>query len=90
VILSDGETFSVDETWLKGESTQESSRLRQPRNGLVRDTEQERVLIEAALVESGGRISGPAGAATKLGVPRQTLESKIRSLGIDKHRFRQG
>jgi len=47
-------------------------------------------LIEAALAESGGRVSGPSGAATKLGIPRQTLESKIRSLGIDKHRFRHG
>ena len=90
VILSDGETFSVDETWLKRESSQESHRSSPPRNGLVRDTERERALIEAALAESGGRVSGPSGAASKLGIPRQTLESKIRSLGIDKHRFPHG
>jgi formate hydrogenlyase transcriptional activator len=90
VILSDGETFSVDETWLKRESSQESRYLSTPANRLGRDTERERALIEAALAESRGRISGPAGAASKLGIPRQTLESKIRSLGIDKHRFRHG
>jgi formate hydrogenlyase transcriptional activator len=90
VILSDGETFSVDETWLKREPSRESPGRSMPANGLVRDTERERALIEAALVESGGRVSGKSGAATKLGIPRQTLESKIRSLGIDKHRFRHG
>src|SRR5215472_13943866 len=87
VILSDGETFSVDETWLKRESTQESRRPNMLASGLSRDTERERALIEAALAESAGRISGAAGAASKLGIPRQTLESKIRRLGIDKHRF---
>src|SRR5262244_1994673 len=90
VILSDGETFSVDETWLKREPSQESRRQSMLASGLSRDTERERVLIEAALAESAGRISGAAGAASKLGVPRQTLESKIRRLGIDKHRFGNG
>jgi formate hydrogenlyase transcriptional activator len=47
----------------------------------------ERELIEAALAKSNGRIAGPPGAAAKLGIARQTLESKIRSLGIDKNRF---
>ena len=85
VILSDGETFFVDETWLKRESPQESHRGSMTDTGLSRDVERERALIEAALAESGGRVSGPAGAASKLRIPRQTLESKIRSLGIDKH-----
>ena len=88
VILSDGETFSVDETWLKREPSAASRRLNVPDGGLGRSAERERALIEAALAESQGRISGPNGAASKLGIPRQTLESKIRSLGIDKHRFR--
>jgi len=87
VILSDGETFSVDDTWLKRESSQESRRQSMLVSGLSRDAKRERALIEAALAESAGRISGAAGAATKLGIPRQTLESKIRRLGIDKHRF---
>jgi formate hydrogenlyase transcriptional activator len=52
----------------------------------------ERALIEAALSECRGRVSGPAGAAAKLGLPRQTLESKSKALGIDIQRFktRQG
>jgi formate hydrogenlyase transcriptional activator len=90
VILSDGATLSVDETWLRPQASQESDRLSKPGSGLGRDTERERAIIERALAESGGRISGPSGAASKLGIPRQTLESKIRSLGIDKHRLRHG
>ena len=45
-------------------------------------------MIEAALNESRGRVFGPQGAAAKLGIPRSTLESKIKSLKIDKNRFR--
>ncbi len=88
VILSDGETFSVDEKWLKHESSQGSRPGSMPDGGLGRDPERERALIQAALAECDGQVSGPSGAATRLGIPRQTLESKIRSLGIDKHRFR--
>jgi formate hydrogenlyase transcriptional activator len=50
--------------------------------------DQERELIEAALAETRGRISGPAGAAIRLGVPRTTLEYKIKSLRINKYRYR--
>ena len=58
-------------------------------SGLMRiDENQERELVEAALAESRGRVSGPTGAAAKLGIPRQTLESKITSLGINKHIFK--
>ena len=49
----------------------------------------ERARIEAALVASKGRVSGPDGAAARLGMPRSTLESKIRSLTLDKHRFKK-
>jgi formate hydrogenlyase transcriptional activator len=48
----------------------------------------EKEAIEAALVQSRGRVSGPAGAAAKLGVPDSTLEAKIKRLGIDKYRFK--
>ncbi|MEI9976766.1 MAG: helix-turn-helix domain-containing protein [Ignavibacteriota bacterium] len=48
----------------------------------------EKELIEAALAETRGRIAGPRGAASKLGVPPSTLESKIKALAIDKHRFK--
>jgi len=48
----------------------------------------EKDMIEAALKEPTSRVNGPQGAAAKLGIPRSTLESKIRSLKIDKHRFK--
>jgi len=89
VVLCDSETFSVDETWLKRELPLGSSRLTAISKGLGRlDESKEREMIEAALSETGGRISGPTGAAALLGVPRQTLESKIANLGINKHRFK--
>jgi DNA-binding NtrC family response regulator len=49
---------------------------------------QEKEAIEAALRESGGRVSGPSGAAAKLGIPGSTLESKIKALKINKNRFK--
>jgi formate hydrogenlyase transcriptional activator len=48
----------------------------------------EKEVIEAALAQCHGKISGPAGAATKLGVPDSTLDTKIKRLGIDKYRFK--
>jgi formate hydrogenlyase transcriptional activator len=85
VILCDGETFCVDASWL----TPVAPRLAASSVPLVEDlTEREKVMIENALRESGGLISGPTGAAAKLGLPRQTLESKIRKLGIDRHRLK--
>jgi PAS domain S-box-containing protein len=89
VILCDSETFSVDETWIKRELPSDLTRLNIPSRGLGRlDESQEREVIETALTETGGRVSGPSGAAALLGIPRQTLESKIASLGINKHRFK--
>jgi formate hydrogenlyase transcriptional activator len=84
VILCDGETFSIDETWLQ----RETRRTRPPVALTATLANQEREMIEAALVESRGRISGPSGAAEKLGMPRTTLESKIKSLRINKHQFK--
>jgi PAS domain S-box-containing protein len=87
VVLRDGETFSIDETWLK----RTSRRPPGPEVPLIATVAaHERELIEAALAKSKGRIAGASGAAAKLGIPRQTLESKIQSFGIDKHRFRNG
>jgi formate hydrogenlyase transcriptional activator len=84
VVLCDGETFSVDETWLKGDQDGEGG----PAVLLAASiAEREREMIEVALAQSRGQVSGPTGAAAKLGIPRQTLESKIKNLGIDKHRF---
>jgi PAS domain S-box-containing protein len=88
VLLCDTDTFSVDETWLKQETIRETGLGAPPIRGLGKlEADQERQLIEAALVASGGRVSGPSGAAAKLGIPRQTLESKIASLGINKSKF---
>jgi formate hydrogenlyase transcriptional activator len=81
VILSETDTFFVDESWLK----RESAESRQPREGLSTLADREVEMIEAALADCHGRISGPSGAAAKLGIPRQTLESKIRRLGISKY-----
>lgn len=85
VTLSDSDTFTVDETWLKREPT-EVPHSSVPLNAALLAHEKE--VIEAALAQSHGRISGPAGAATKLGIPDSTLEAKIKRLGIDKHRFK--
>jgi DNA-binding NtrC family response regulator len=70
----------VDESWLKSAFPESS-----PRRGSSTLEESEVEVIEAALAETHGRISGPSGAAAKLRIPRQTLESKIRRLGIDKY-----
>ncbi len=88
VLLSDGDIFSVDEAWLKQDTRQEVRSGAVPVRGLGKlEADQERQLIEAALAASSGRISGPSGAAAKLGIPRQTLESKILTLGINKAKF---
>jgi formate hydrogenlyase transcriptional activator len=86
VILSDGDTFSVDETWLKRDPSQVAASPTVALNGVLH--RQEKEMIEAALTESRGRISGPTGAAAKLGLPTRTLDSKIKRLGINKYPFK--
>jgi formate hydrogenlyase transcriptional activator len=86
VVLCDGDTFSIDEQWLQGKPRKLSKPTARPVTTLA---EGERAVIEAALAASHGRISGPSGAATKLGIPRQTLESKIKALHIDKLSFQE-
>jgi formate hydrogenlyase transcriptional activator len=92
VILCDGEAFSVDETWLQRSSNQSAASMVFRPGALAKDkkefVDRERKAIEAALAECHGRVSGPSGAAAKLGIPPQTLDSKIASFGIDKRRFR--
>jgi formate hydrogenlyase transcriptional activator len=89
LIVSSGDIFSVDESWLSKESSQPPSRIQlsPPMDG---DSQGEREIIEAALAESRGRVSGPSGAAAKLGVPRSTLESRIKALKIRKTQFKFG
>jgi transcriptional regulator with GAF, ATPase, and Fis domain len=85
VIVCDTDVFSVDPSWL----SLESSPPRQGGGPITRKSAgQERDAIETALATSGGRISGPSGAAAQLGIPASTLESKIRSLKINKFRFK--
>jgi formate hydrogenlyase transcriptional activator len=86
VIVCETENLSVDESWLSRQApvTRPQSDL-----GLSRKpAAQEKEIIEGALRESRGRVAGPSGAAAKLGIPGSTLESKIRSLKINKHRFK--
>jgi formate hydrogenlyase transcriptional activator len=92
VILCDGETFSVDEVWLQGYGTPPSGRIL-ARPGVLAEVEKEfavreRTIIESALEASRGRVAGEDGAAAKLGIPPQTLDSKIANLGIDKRRLK--
>src|SRR5262249_47536907 len=85
VIVCDGDNLVVDERWITREriATKPS-----PSNLSKQLIDQEKEMIEAALSETRGRVSGAKGAAAKLGIPTSTLESKIRSLKIDKHRFK--
>jgi transcriptional regulator with GAF, ATPase, and Fis domain len=88
--LCEGETFCVHPSWLvPASSSPTSPNPTTPTIPFAADLAiRERTMIENALREAEGLISGPAGAAAKLGLPRQTLESKIRKLGIDWHCFR--
>jgi formate hydrogenlyase transcriptional activator len=85
VIVCDSENFSVDESWLSTRPAQADPDIQPLSQKLAT---QEKEMIEAALAESKGRVSGPSGAAAKLGIPQSTLDSKIKSLKIDKQRFR--
>jgi formate hydrogenlyase transcriptional activator len=86
VIVSETQTFSVDESWLSRRPSSPDPHI-QP-NLFNRLPAQEKALIEAALRECGGRVYGPSGAAARLGMPRTTLESKIKSFKINKNRFK--
>jgi formate hydrogenlyase transcriptional activator len=83
IILSETDEFTVDESWLSA-APQIENRL-----GLAGTVAaHEKAIVEEALRASGGRVFGPSGAAARLGMPRTTLESKIRALKINKSRFR--
>jgi transcriptional regulator with GAF, ATPase, and Fis domain len=85
VVVCDTENFSVDESWLSRQPLAEPKTQVELSRKLAA---QEKEMIEAALRESRGRVSGPSGAAAKLGIPGSTLDSKIRSLRINKNRFK--
>jgi formate hydrogenlyase transcriptional activator len=84
--MCDTENFSVDKTWLAQQRLATEPKTSPELSEKL--AAQEKEMIEAALRESAGRVFGPSGAATKLGMARSTLESKIRSLKISKHSFK--
>ena len=84
IILCDGGTFAVDESWL----VLASPRHAPSGDALASLADREKEMIEKALTESRGKVSGSLGAAARLGIPPSTLESRIKSLDINKHRFR--
>ena len=86
VIVCETANLSVDESWL-GHASRSGASPAQPLSEKL--ASQEKELIEAALAESDGRVSGPRGAAARLGIPQSTLDSKIKALKINKHRFRK-
>jgi transcriptional regulator with GAF, ATPase, and Fis domain len=86
VIVSDSESLSVDASWLGKRPTAADSTTQRLSERLI---SQEKEMTEAALAASKGRVSGPSGAAARLGIPQSTLDSKIKSLKIDKHQFRK-
>jgi DNA-binding NtrC family response regulator len=86
IIVCDTENFSVDKNWLSRESCQVQP-VGQPLSDIL--VSQTKEMIEAALAESGGRVSGPSGAAARLGMPASTLESQIKSLKINKYLFKK-
>jgi len=86
VIVCETANFSVDESWLPQQPVEKKAGSQLYLSEKV--AAQEKELIEAALRECKGRVFGPLGAAAKLGMPRSTLESKIRSLKINKNLFK--
>jgi formate hydrogenlyase transcriptional activator len=85
VILCDGDTFEIDESWLKRETP---GKLGSGIPFVTAIADREKEMIEAALMECQGKISGANGAAAKLGIPRQTLDAKIATLRINKYIFK--
>jgi formate hydrogenlyase transcriptional activator len=88
VVLCEDETFAIEESWLR-----RPGRAPGPGPSLATTLpttlfETEKVMIESALAESRGRVAGPSGAAARLGIPRSTLDAKIKALGINKFAFR--
>jgi formate hydrogenlyase transcriptional activator len=94
VVLSDDGTFVVSESWLKpalrGQSEPVAADCGVTNVPLVQNLiDREKEIIETALREAEGVVGGPAGAAAKLGIPRETLNSKIRKLGIKRYLFKR-
>jgi formate hydrogenlyase transcriptional activator len=85
VILCSGDTLWIDEAWL---SNRDAPRAKSSGPLTENVLSYEKGLIEAALAESNGKVAGPSGAAAKLGIPRSTLDLKIKQLKIEKNSLR--
>ena len=89
MILTHADVMAVDELWLSAEGTRPHSPVeRSGRPTGVGDSRTEKEIIEQALADTRGRVSGPFGAAAKLGVPSSSLATRIRTLKINKHQFK--
>ena len=89
VILSPDNVFRIDDSWLPSIPCSQR-KIQTHEDGSGDDSRQERDMIESALAQSRGRISGPRGAAARLGLPPSTLNSLIKKLKIRKSRFKLG
>jgi PAS domain S-box-containing protein len=86
LIVCETDEFTIDQSWLSGGPVPTRSR---DQASMETSAPGERELIEAALAQTKGKVSGLLGAAAKFGIPASTLESKIRSLKINKYRFKE-
>jgi DNA-binding NtrC family response regulator len=86
LIVCETDEFTIDKSWLSGGSVPTCS---EDQTSIETSATGERELIESALAQTKGKVSGLSGAAAKLGLPASTLESKIRSLRINKYRFKE-
>jgi DNA-binding NtrC family response regulator len=86
VIVCEGDSLAVDESWLSRQPLRASPTSQ--RELRQRVAAEEKQAIEAALTASRGRVFGPSGAAARLGIARSTLDSRITTLKIDKNRFK--
>jgi formate hydrogenlyase transcriptional activator len=85
VVLCTGNTFWIDEAWL---SSQHAPHPEPPGHLTENLRGYEKQLIESALAESNGKVAGSDGAAAKLGIPRSTLDARIKQLKIKKYTVR--
>ena len=89
VILSSGDVFSVQESWFSNAMSPPASRAEASTAFKAKGGRgSEREIVEAALAECRGRVSGPSGAAAKLGIPPSTLDNRIKALKINKNQFK--
>jgi PAS domain S-box-containing protein len=85
VILTRGSVLYVPITELR--NADDSPESGERRSGIPGQRAIERERILRALRETKGRISGASGAAARLGIKRTTLNSKLKTLGIERRDY---